>query len=96
MPKSPQNNLQHQIWRYQLLPAARASLQASTMLCLTSGLSSAMVSPTATKRSTAHATAAPTRCTAAPPAAASPRVATRLLIWWTTKFHFSLLELEKL
>lgn len=63
------------------IPAARASLHASTILWRTSGLSSAMVSPTATKRSTAQQTAAPTRCTAAPPAATSLLVATRLLIY---------------
>ena len=43
------------------LPALRASRQASYMSNLMSGLSSAMVSPTRTKRSTADWTARPTR-----------------------------------
>lgn len=55
------------------------------MLCRTSGLSSAMVSPTATNRSTAQHTAAPTLCTAAPLAAASPRVDTSVLIYKNTR-----------
>ena len=46
------------------LPASLASLQASYMACLISGLSSAIVSPTVTKRSTARFTAWPTRATA--------------------------------
>jgi hypothetical protein len=43
------------------LPAALASLHASYMSCLISGLSSAMISPTHTNRSTAKLTAWPTR-----------------------------------
>lgn len=46
---------------YGILPAALASLQASYMSCLISGLSSAIVSPTVTNRSTAKFTACPTR-----------------------------------
>lgn len=42
-------------------PAALASLQASYMSCLISGLSSAIVSPTVTNLSTAKLTACPTR-----------------------------------
>lgn len=42
-------------------PAARASLQASYISCLISRLSSAIVSPTVTNRSTAKLTACPTR-----------------------------------
>lgn len=44
-----------------ILPAVRASLHASYMSCLISGLSSAIVSPTVTNRSTAKFTDCPTR-----------------------------------
>jgi len=47
--------------RILLLPALRASRQASYISSLMSELSSAMVSPTKTKRSTAACTARPTR-----------------------------------
>lgn len=43
------------------LPAVLASLHASYMSCFISGLSSAIVSPTVTKRSTAKFTDCPTR-----------------------------------
>ena len=46
---------------YIFSPAARASLQASYISCLISRLSSAIVSPTVTNRSTAKLTACPTR-----------------------------------
>lgn len=47
-----------------LLPATLASLHASYMSCLISGLSSAIVSPTVTNLSTAKFTAWPTLATA--------------------------------
>lgn len=44
-----------------LIPAVLASLHASYISCFISGLSSAIVSPTVTKRSTAKFTACPIR-----------------------------------
>lgn len=45
----------------KFIPAVRASLQASYISCLISGLSSAIVSPTVTNRSTAKLTDCPIR-----------------------------------
>lgn len=45
----------------KIIPAARASLHASYISCFISGLSSAIVSPTVTKRSTAKLTDCPIR-----------------------------------
>lgn len=55
------HNKKRRISTMAKVPAARASLHASYMSCFISGLSSAIASPTVTKRSTAKLTAWPTR-----------------------------------
>lgn len=63
------------------LPAARASLHASYMSCFISGLSSAIVSPTVTKRSTAKLTDCPIRSITLSVRSAAAAAATAAECW---------------